>query len=112
IRGRIEAGAHGDGGGCAAYAAGPAEHALGGARPRLEHAPATTSAATREVTEYCHRAGVWVEAELGESGGKDGAHAPGVRTDPREACAFATATAVDALAVAVGSSHAMLTRDA
>ncbi|MED7948397.1 class II fructose-bisphosphate aldolase [Streptomyces sp. BE20] len=69
-------------------------------------------AATREVTEYCHRAGVWVEAELGEIGGKDGAHAPGVRTDPREAFAFATATAVDALAVAVGSSHAMLTRDA
>ncbi|MET9403567.1 class II fructose-bisphosphate aldolase [Kitasatospora sp. NPDC002965] len=69
-------------------------------------------AATREVTEYCHRAGVWVEAELGEIGGKDGAHAPGVRTDPGEACAFAAATAVDALAVAVGSSHAMLTRDA
>ena len=27
-------------------------------------------------------AGVWVEAELGEVGGKDGVHAPGVRTDP------------------------------
>ncbi|MGA5195358.1 class II fructose-bisphosphate aldolase [Streptomyces exfoliatus] len=69
-------------------------------------------AATREITEHCHRAGVWVEAELGEVGGKDGAHAPGVRTDPDEAVAFVTATAVDALAVAVGSSHAMLTRDA
>ncbi|NWF28783.1 class II fructose-bisphosphate aldolase [Streptomyces sp. PKU-EA00015] len=69
-------------------------------------------AATREVTDHCHRAGVWVEAELGEVGGKDGAHAPGVRTDPDEARAFAAATAVDALAVAVGSSHAMLTRDA
>ncbi|MFF5784606.1 ketose-bisphosphate aldolase [Streptomyces sp. NPDC012693] len=69
-------------------------------------------AATRVVTERCHRADVWVEAELGEVGGKDGAHAPGVRTDPEEARAFAAATAVDALAVAVGSSHAMLSRDA
>ncbi|MFQ6141925.1 class II fructose-bisphosphate aldolase [Streptomyces seoulensis] len=69
-------------------------------------------AATREVTRYCHRANVWVEAELGEVGGKDGAHAPGVRTDPGEALAFTGATAVDALAVAVGSSHAMVTRDA
>ncbi|MGI5447406.1 class II fructose-bisphosphate aldolase [Streptomyces sp. CA-243310] len=68
--------------------------------------------ATRAITEECHRADVWVEAELGEIGGKDGAHAPGVRTDPDEARSFATATAVDALAVAVGSSHAMLTRDA
>ncbi|MGW8885937.1 class II fructose-bisphosphate aldolase [Streptomyces sp. NPDC055749] len=68
--------------------------------------------ATREVTAHCHRAGVWVEAELGEIGGKDGAHAPGVRTDPTEAQAFVEATGVDALAVAVGSSHAMLSRDA
>ncbi|MEU6279251.1 class II fructose-bisphosphate aldolase [Streptomyces sp. NPDC047028] len=69
-------------------------------------------AATRKVVAYCHEAGVWVEAELGEVGGKDGAHAPGVRTDPEEARAFVQATGVDALAVAVGSSHAMLTRDA
>lgn len=69
-------------------------------------------AATRAVTEYGHRADVLVEAELGEVGGKDGAHAPGVRTDPREAREFAAATAVDCLAVAVGSSHAMATRDA
>ncbi|MFI8912729.1 ketose-bisphosphate aldolase [Streptomyces sp. NPDC053513] len=69
-------------------------------------------AATRRITDLCHRADVWVEAELGEVGGKDGAHAPGVRTDPDEARSFAAATAVDALAVAVGSSHAMLTRDA
>lgn len=68
--------------------------------------------ATRSITDYCHRADVWVEAELGEVGGKDGAHAPGVRTDPEEARVFAASTAVDALAVAVGSSHAMLTRDA
>ncbi|MFE2018601.1 ketose-bisphosphate aldolase [Streptomyces sp. NPDC059499] len=69
-------------------------------------------AATRAVAEYCHLHDVWVEAELGEVGGKDGAHAPGVRTDPDEARAYVGATDVDALAVAVGSSHAMLTRDA
>lgn len=69
-------------------------------------------AATAEVTRRCHDRGVWVEAELGEVGGKDGAHAPGVRTAPTEAVRFVTATGVDALAVAVGSSHAMVTRDA
>ncbi|WP_216215764.1 class II fructose-bisphosphate aldolase [Amycolatopsis aidingensis] len=69
-------------------------------------------AETRKVVEYCHGAGVWVEAELGEVGGKDGVHAPGARTDPAEAAEFVAATGVDALAVAVGSSHAMLTRDA
>ncbi|MBC6450699.1 class II fructose-bisphosphate aldolase [Actinokineospora xionganensis] len=69
-------------------------------------------ARTREVAEHCHRNGVWVEAELGEVGGKDGVHAPGVRTNPGEAVEFVEATGVDALAVAVGSSHAMLTRDA
>ncbi|MFE5581766.1 ketose-bisphosphate aldolase [Kitasatospora sp. NPDC056531] len=67
---------------------------------------------TAEVVGHCHAAGVWVEAELGEVGGKDGVHAPGVRTDPAEATAFVAATGVDALAVAVGTSHAMLTRDA
>jgi fructose-bisphosphate aldolase, class II len=67
---------------------------------------------TAELTRWCHDRGVWVEAELGEIGGKDGAHAPGVRTDPDEAVAFVRATSVDALAVAVGSSHAMRTRDA
>lgn len=69
-------------------------------------------AATRRVTEYAHAAGVYVEAELGKIGGKDGAHAPGVRTDSLEARSFVEATGVDALAVAVGSSHAMLDRSA
>lgn len=69
-------------------------------------------ARTRRVTADAHAAGVWVEAELGEVGGKDGVHAPGVRTDPDEAAAYVADTGVDALAVAVGSSHAMLTRDA
>lgn len=57
-------------------------------------------------------AGAVVEAEIGEIGGKDGAHAPGVRTDPEEAARFAEATGVDLLAVAVGSSHAMTERTA
>jgi fructose-bisphosphate aldolase class II len=68
-------------------------------------------ARTAQVVADCHSAGVWVEGELGKVGGK-GAHAPAVRTDPDEAVAFVRATAVDALAVAVGSSHAMRTRDA
>ena len=55
---------------------------------------------------------MWLEAELGEIGGKDGAHAPGVRTDPAEALAFVEGTDVDGLAVAVGSSHAMIDRTA
>ena len=69
-------------------------------------------ALTASVAERAHAAGVYVEGELGEVGGKDGAHAPGVRTDPDEARAFVAATGVDALAVAVGSSHAMLDRTA
>ncbi|MFT4210695.1 MAG: class II fructose-bisphosphate aldolase [Microbacterium sp.] len=75
--------------------------------PYAENVAATTAAAAR-----AHRAGILVEAELGEIGGKDGAHAPGVRTDPQEAAAFADATNVDLLAVAVGSSHAMRERSA
>ena len=57
-------------------------------------------------------AGVWVEAEIGEIGGKDGVHDAGRPDPPGEAAGYAAATGVDALAVAVGSSHAMLTRDA
>jgi fructose-bisphosphate aldolase class II len=69
-------------------------------------------AATADVARACHAHDVWVEAELGEIGGKDGVHAPGARTDPGEAAAYVAATGVDGLAVAVGTSHAMLTRDA
>ncbi|HEV7897283.1 MAG TPA: class II fructose-bisphosphate aldolase [Planosporangium sp.] len=69
-------------------------------------------AATRAAAEWAHEHGLHLEAELGEVGGKDGAHAPGVRTDPAEAVAYVAATGVDALAVAVGSSHAMTTRTA
>lgn len=67
---------------------------------------------TRAVAERCHAAGVSVEAELGEIGGKDGVHAPGARTDPADAARFVADTGVDALAVAVGSSHAMTDRTA
>ena len=75
--------------------------------PYAENVEATSAAAA-----WCHERGIWVEAEIGEIGGKDGAHNPTVRTKPGEAAGYATATGVDALAVAVGSSHAMLTRDA
>jgi fructose-bisphosphate aldolase class II len=69
-------------------------------------------AATKAAAHWAHERGLYVEAELGEVGGKDGAHAPGVRTDPAEAAAYVAATGVDALAVAVGSSHAMSARTA
>jgi fructose-bisphosphate aldolase class II len=71
---------------------------------------------TRAAADWAHGAGLWIEAELGHVGGKDtqvrSAHADGVRTDPLEARAYVDATGVDALAVAVGSRHAMRTRSA
>ncbi|GLP82199.1 class II fructose-bisphosphate aldolase [Mycobacterium antarcticum] len=71
---------------------------------------------TAEAAALLHTQGLAVEAELGYVGGKDSqvssAHSPGVRTDPRQAAEFVSATGVDALAVAVGSSHAMTTRTA
>ncbi len=76
--------------------------------------------ATARAVRFGHGHGMWVEAELGRVGGKPGdpdrttldAHAPGVRTDPDEAAEYTAATGVDALAVAVGSSHAMTERTA
>jgi fructose-bisphosphate aldolase, class II len=67
-------------------------------------------AATAAIVRQCHDAGLDVEAELGEIGGKNGVHAAGARTQPDEAQAFVAATGVDALAVAVGTSHAMTER--
>jgi fructose-bisphosphate aldolase class II len=67
-------------------------------------------AVTADLAAWCHTRDVYVEAELGEVGGKDGVHAPGARTDPAEALRFVQTTGVDALAVAVGSSHAMTER--
>ena len=67
-------------------------------------------AVTADVVRRCHDRGIGVEAELGEVGGKDGVHAATTRTRPDEAVAFVADTGVDALAVAVGSSHAMTER--
>lgn len=74
-------------------------------------------AATKAAVDWAHAQGLWIEAELGRLGGKNGeppldAHAPGARTDPVEAHAFVADSGVDALAVAIGSSHAMTTRTA
>lgn len=72
--------------------------------------------ATQRAARWAHAEGLSIEAELGYVGGKDtqasNAHAAGVRTDPRQAREFVEATGVDALAVAVGSSHAMHARTA
>ena len=68
--------------------------------------------ATRDAARWGQAHGLYVEAELGAVGGKGGAHTPGVRTDPDEAARFVADTEVDALAVAVGSSHAMTERTA
>lgn len=68
--------------------------------------------ATREATRWLHDHGLWAEAELGEVGGKRGAHVPGARTAPAEARDFVAATGVDMLAVAAGSEHAMTHRSA
>lgn len=71
-------------------------------------------ASTSRAAEWAHQHGLSVEAELGYVGGKDtqvtSAHAPGTRTDPDQATEYVRATGVDALAVAVGSSHAMTSR--
>lgn len=73
--------------------------------------------ATADAVRWGHERGIWIEAELGKVGGKEGeppldAHTPGVRTVPSEAAAYVADTGVDALAVAVGSSHAMTQRTA
>ncbi|MFD1661670.1 class II fructose-bisphosphate aldolase, partial [Streptomyces caeni] len=74
-------------------------------------------AATRAAADWAHAQGLWIEAELGQVGGKNGEpppdpHAPGARTEPGEAASFVAHAGVDALAVAVGSTHAMTTRTA
>ena len=67
-------------------------------------------AVTKEVVEYAHAKGVSVEAELGVIGGiEDGAGAGEMKsdflTDPDQAVQFVEETGVDALAVAIGTSH-------
>jgi fructose-bisphosphate aldolase, class II len=63
---------------------------------------------TRDIVTYAHERGVHVEAELGTLGGIEDLGEQAVRsmlTDPDQAVRFATETEVDALAVAIGTSH-------
>ena len=76
-------------------------------------------AVTRKVCEMAHAVGVSVEGELGclgsletgEAGEEDGVGAEGVLshdqmlTDPDQAKDFVSQTGVDALAIAIGTSH-------
>jgi fructose-bisphosphate aldolase class II len=94
------------------------EHGFGSAMFDASRLPyAENVAATRAAADFAHGRGLWLESELGRVGGKVGmpalpAHAPGARTDPDEAASYVAATGVDALAVAVGSVHAKVVRDA
>ena len=62
---------------------------------------------TREVVDYAHARGVSVEGELGTLGGiEDGVGSGEVHlTDPDQAVEFVERTGIDALAVAIGTSH-------
>ena len=74
---------------------------------------------TKEVVDMAHRIGATVEGELGclgsletgEAGEEDGVGAAGklshdqLLTDPEEAAQFVKATQLDALAIAIGTSH-------
>ncbi len=62
---------------------------------------------TKEVVDYAHKFGVTVEGEIGTLGGiEDGVGSGKVHlTDPAEAEKFVKETGVDALALAIGTSH-------
>ncbi len=64
-------------------------------------------AVTREVVEAAHAKGVTVEGELGTLGGIEDGHGSGEvhLTDPDQAVEFVARTGIDALAVAIGTSH-------
>jgi len=67
-------------------------------------------AVTRKVVEYAHERGVSVEGEIGVLGGVEDGHGAGGSglehlTDPDQAVEFAERTGVDALALAIGTSH-------
>src|SRR5437868_9946695 len=64
-------------------------------------------AVTKEVVEAAHAKGVSVEGELGTLGGIEDGHGSGEvhLTDPDQAVDFVEKTGVDALAVAIGTSH-------
>ena len=65
---------------------------------------------TRRVVEFAHPLGVTVEGEIGVLGGVEDGHGAGGAgldhiTDPDQAVEFAERTGVDALAIAIGTSH-------
>jgi len=65
---------------------------------------------TRRVVDYAHERGVTVEGEIGVLGGVEDGHGAGGTglehiTDPDQAVEFAERTGVDALAIAIGTSH-------
>ena len=65
---------------------------------------------TREVVELAHAKGVTVEGEIGTLGGVEDGHGAGVSglahvTDPEQAVEFVKQTGLDALAIAIGTSH-------
>ncbi len=68
---------------------------------------------TRKVVEYAHPRGISVEGELGVLGGIEDGHGAGLDsdevnahlTDPAQAEQFVKETGLDALAVAIGTSH-------
>ncbi|MBI4875164.1 MAG: fructose-bisphosphate aldolase class II [Acidobacteria bacterium] len=66
--------------------------------------------ATRKVVEMAHAQGVTVEGEIGVLGGIEDGHGAGLDglshvTDPDQAVEFVEKTGVDALAIAIGTSH-------
>jgi fructose-bisphosphate aldolase class II len=65
---------------------------------------------TREVVEMAHAKGITVEGEIGVLGGIEDGHGAGGSglehvTDPDQAVKFVELTGVDALALAIGTSH-------
>jgi len=65
---------------------------------------------TRKVVDFAHERGVTVEGEIGVLGGIEDGHGAGGTglehvTDPDQAVEFAERTGVDALAIAIGTSH-------
>jgi fructose-bisphosphate aldolase, class II len=62
---------------------------------------------TKSVVDYAHTLGVTVEGELGTLGGiEDGVGSGEINlTDPDQAIEFVERTGVDALAIAIGTSH-------
>ena len=65
---------------------------------------------TRRVVEAAHERGVTVEGEIGVLGGIEDGHGAGGTglehvTDPDQAVEFVERTGVDALAIAIGTSH-------